>query len=1220
MWKKLALGTVGLIAVAIVGTVVFFHTAYGRDVLKRQIEQRIAAAVTGKVTIGALEGTPFSTLVLRDLRIDDADGHPALQIETLSADLAILPLFGKRLHFDHVVADGVTLATARGHGVQLVAKRKPSAWALEFPDIAIARGAITGEVALDGIVLHGRFARGPNTPMHADLAAYGTLRDRGPVFAAVALRMDRENQLQIPAAFATFGGAVIAASGVAVGAQTGVVLLDAPRGFAGIDLRDRVTVLAAVSPGWLVDAAGMYGASPVRAVARLDLAARRVRGMVVASGVAVPRGRAGGIATFDLAPGGELPIGTAFATVWTELAGLPPAQLGLAIESDGATAGVALDGAAQGTRVTAGGVVSRIDKQLALAGGRLRATSTDLAGGTTRADLRGSGALWPYPDLALAGSLDAVALHERGVSATGVHLALDAQHLPARPAGTADLRIASLARGATELGALALSVRTRGDGKLAVVVDSRRDAAAWLLHGDALVAVGPTIDIALGHHAVRAGGAATWAGDGGRITISPARIAIAGLRSASADGSFALDAALQRHTREATVALTAASSYVDALALSAAFAVPADARRPAAWRAAVHSLDAKATGIHADAALFSRLGIASNLGATVDVAVHGAGGAATIAAAVHHLHGAPLARPIDLRIDATTDAHETRGAIGIRGPGQVNLGDLAIAIPGAIEGIRRTSPITGTVTLTTAPAPMFAMLAGRDQLTGGLISGTVAVAGTLATPELTANLVATQLAVAAPRTQSLDRLVVRGTYRGGALDAGIESAERGGTLRLGVRGRPDAPDDLAFSLVATHFDLAPILALVPGRAAGGAGRIEANLGMHGLDPRTARFSGELHVTGGRVPLSPSIGTLRDARFDATIANDTLHLVLASKLGGGALTASGTISLAEHATDFGRVDIRLRKVSPIGVLQPVIDADLAAHVHREARRVIADVVVDNGNAVVPRRRGVPLAPIGGPDEMRLVGGARVLPHAKAKQLPEDPTMVANIIIHPLRIDDELIRGVVIGRLTMSNARDAFGIAGTITAVHGDFDLMGRRYLVDHGTLRFDGGTDPLLDIAISHTDADVRTAATIRGRLSGPVVAMAARPDVTTQGELVGSLLAPVGDPRDVAERDRATAAGETTIASEVGARIRGNLPLNVLRYESATAANSAAVTAGSWLSHALFLAYRRHLEARPDENVGEGDLEYWLGQRLSLDGTLGDRGYHGIDLLWRRRY
>ena len=63
-----------------------------------------------------------------------------------------------------------------------------------------------------------------------------------------------------------------------------------------------------------------------------------------------------------------------------------------------------------------------------------------------------------------------------------------------------------------------------------------------------------------------------------------------------------------------------------------------------------------------------------------------------------------------------------------------------------------------------------------------------------------------------------------------------------------------------------------------------------------------------------------------------------------------------------------------------------------------------------------------------------------------------------------------------------------------------------------------------------------------------------------------------------------------------------------------------AVTVGTWITDTLFLAYRQHLAARPDENTGEGEIEYWIQRRLVVEGVVGDRGVNGVDMLWRRRW
>ena len=59
---------------------------------------------------------------------------------------------------------------------------------------------------------------------------------------------------------------------------------------------------------------------------------------------------------------------------------------------------------------------------------------------------------------------------------------------------------------------------------------------------------------------------------------------------------------------------------------------------------------------------------------------------------------------------------------------------------------------------------------------------------------------------------------------------------------------------------------------------------------------------------------------------------------------------------------------------------------------------------------------------------------------------------------------------------------------------------------------------------------------------------------------------------------------------------------------------------GRWLTTKLLVLVRTRVEARADENVSEAQAEYWLNQRLLLDGTAGDRGVLGLDLLWNRRW
>jgi hypothetical protein len=346
-------------------------------------------------------------------------------------------------------------------------------------------------------------------------------------------------------------------------------------------------------------------------------------------------------------------------------------------------------------------------------------------------------------------------------------------------------------------------------------------------------------------------------------------------------------------------------------------------------------------------------------------------------------------------------------------------------------------------------------------------------------------------------------------------------------------------------------------------------------------------------------------------------------------------AAGTIALAGAAPASGAITLALRDVSPIGSVEPEIDADVTAKLKKAQGRWVADVVVSNGSVRVPSDRGDPLKPVGPPDDMVFVAGdpegrrggeaARGRRGAAGAEPAQGaPALVANIRIERTYLESEEVRGIIKGRLTLTVGPDALRLVGVVEADRADLDLFGRRYRVERAVARFDGPTDPLLEIVITHDFPEVTTLTTVRGRLSDPDLILASDPTIYSQGQLLGFLLGgePNGQPATGNPRDRVTAAGTSLVANRIGGYVKRALPfdLDVLRYEAATASSSAAFTVGTWLTRSLFVAYRRRFEARTDENTGEAQAEYWISPRVMVEGVIGDRGYSGLDLLWRKRY
>ena len=688
--------------------------------------------------------------------------------------------------------------------------------------------------------------------------------------------------------------------------------------------------------------------------------------------------------------------------------------------------------------------------------------------------------------------------------------------------------------------------------------------------------------------------------------------------------------------------LTITATDIGNLTAQADLVVPERWVDAAAWRrlgrGALRSANLRAEDITIDPAMLDRLGIVTELRGRVGAAINIGPAARTVDASIDvvQLRGGPLNQPVDLRLAAQVGERATTASFTAASKGGRLLeltGQIPISLAQVLElrgdpAALRDTRLAASAKLASVDAARLLGVFGRTEVTSGQLDGAVDLGGTLARPTVTARLVATQLKVPpGPRgkpVRTVERLAITGGWDGETAKLDIDGVESdGGALKLAAVARPDALRDGTLTVKATRFDLVPVLVFAPGPAGGASGELDADLKLTGLDPRTAQIAGELHMREARIPVAPSVGTLRSAKIDVAIADHAMQIAVDGKLGAGTVKVTGSAALDGAAPNGGKAKITLRKVSPIGAVEPQITADVSASLSRDHNQWHADLVVDHASVDVPSNRGEKLKPVGAPTDMRFGNGARVTRRPMEKAEPVDPIFLVTINLRSTRVESAEFRGDVSGRLEIRADGEAVALTGGIEAERGDLDLFGQRYYVERAGVHFDGPPDPLLDIRITHDFPEVTTVTEVRGRLSAPELVMSSDPGTYSQGQLLGFLLGgqPGGDPAG-SSADRATSAGESYVANQIGGYVRKALPidLDVLRYEAATSNSSAAVIVGTWISDSLFLAYRQHLEARPDENTGEGEIEYWLTKRLVIEGTAGNRNVDGLDLLWRKRY
>ena len=94
--KRIALGLMAFVVVAIATVLIVIHTDWGRSKVRAQVESIIAETFVGGGSLGKLEGSPFSELVVRDLVINGPDGMPAIIAKTARLQLSLTSLIDQR--------------------------------------------------------------------------------------------------------------------------------------------------------------------------------------------------------------------------------------------------------------------------------------------------------------------------------------------------------------------------------------------------------------------------------------------------------------------------------------------------------------------------------------------------------------------------------------------------------------------------------------------------------------------------------------------------------------------------------------------------------------------------------------------------------------------------------------------------------------------------------------------------------------------------------------------------------------------------------------------------------------------------------------------------------------------------------------------------------------------------------------------------------------------
>ena len=355
-----------------------------------------------------------------------------------------------------------------------------------------------------------------------------------------------------------------------------------------------------------------------------------------------------------------------------------------------------------------------------------------------------------------------------------------------------------------------------------------------------------------------------------------------------------------------------------------------------------------------------------------------------------------------------------------------------------------------------------------------------------------------------------------------------------------------APDTIAFkgridgvkAAAALGFSGAVPIAFTPGGGVAlrqngplqgkleGEGRLEAlgELIPIGEDRAGGKITIDLSLGG--TPASPQAGghlLLQDGRYDNTVSGMTLRK-MEVELDGD---QQAFVLHRFEAGDGGEGKLAVEgKVDLAGAAGPSIDmtttlTHFTAARTDEATATLEGKILINGSLAGPTVKAditMPKAEINIPDQMpssvpqldvRRIDSSKPAPPPKPAA-PPAPAAVATLEIHFHDPGQTFVRGRGLtsewrGDLDITGTSADPRIVGEFDNVNGTFDILGKSFVLEHGTLRFGGGPLPQLDILAQVQAADITAEILVQGSPTRPALTLTSVPTLP-QDEVLSRIM------------------------------------------------------------------------------------------------------------------
>jgi translocation and assembly module TamB len=223
----------------------------------------------------------------------------------------------------------------------------------------------------------------------------------------------------------------------------------------------------------------------------------------------------------------------------------------------------------------------------------------------------------------------------------------------------------------------------------------------------------------------------------------------------------------------------------------------------------------------------------------------------------------------------------------------------------------------------------------------------------------------------------------------------------------------------------------------------------------------------------------------------------------------------------------------------------------------------------------------------------------------------------------------------GQINVTGTSDAPRIIGSLEAIRGTFDFLGKSFKLSRGNIALDGGAtiDPTLDIVAEIAASDITAQVSVTGPVSAPKIAMSSVPSVP-QDEILSRVLfnRAVGQ-ITAAEGIQVAQAAATLAGGGPGVldRLRGRIGLDRLVFGSApsgmassnlnpaaggSASSSTAISGGKYVAEGVYVGATQGLTPQSSKVM----VEIEVRPRVTVQSDFSQTGGSGIGLNYKYDY